>query len=46
MDTSSLTLTSQVSVLLWGYVGMLSADHAGACELVDFFLGLKPYVLM
>lgn len=47
MDNSSLILTSQVSVLVWGYIGMLAADHAGACELVDFsgFKALCAYVV-
>lgn len=34
MDASTLILTSQV--LVQGYIGMLSADHTVACELVDF----------
>ena len=47
MDTCSLILTSQVSVLVWGYIGVLSADHAGACEQVDFsgFKAIYAYVV-
>ena len=47
MDTSSLILTSQVSVLVWGYIGVLSADHASACEQVDFsgFKAIYAYVV-
>lgn len=47
MDTSSLILTSRVSVLVWGFIGMLSADRAGACEPVDFsvFKAICAYVV-
>jgi len=47
MDTSSLILTSQMSVLMWRHIGMLSAAHAGACELVEFsgFKDICAYVV-
>lgn len=34
MDTAGLIFPSEVSMLVQGYIGMLSADHAGACETV------------
>lgn len=47
MDVFSPILTSKLSVLVWKNIGVLSAEHAGTCKLVDFsgFKAVRIYVV-